>query len=123
MEFLRFDDVCTTHARLLEEYGGAPGLRDEGALVSAITAAENRAHDEHADLVACAAAYAFHLTNAHAFIDGERRVAAAACEVFLELNGAFLTASDDALYGEFRAMADGSRGRDAFEAWLRGVVA
>lgn len=123
MEFLRFDDVCTMHARVLQRYGGAPGLRDEGALVSAVTAAENRAHYEGADLVACAAAYAFHLTNAHAFIDGNKRVAAAACEVFLELNGALLTASDDELYAEFMAMADGSRGRDAFEAWLRGVVA
>ena len=123
MEFLRFDDVCIVHARLIAEHCGAPGLRDEGELVSAITAAENRAHYEGADLVACAAADAFHLTQAHAFVDGNKRVAAAACEVFLEVNGVFLTASDDALYGEFMAMADGTRERDALEAWLRCVVA
>ena len=70
-------DVLTVHAILIAETGGSSGLRDEGALESALAAVENRHHDEAADAAMCAAAYAFHLTQAHAFVDGNKRVAAA----------------------------------------------
>ena len=122
MEFLRPDDLLELHAMLLQLYGGGAGLRDEGALISACLAAEHRAHYEGADAIACAATYAFHLTNAHAFIDGNKRVAAGACEVFLEINGYDVVASDDALYDRFMAMSAARMSREVFEAWLRGVV-
>jgi len=48
-------DVLAIHARLIAETGGSMGLRDEGALESALTAAKNRQHYEQADLIACAA--------------------------------------------------------------------
>ena len=75
-------DVLAVHARLISETGGSSGIRDEGLLESALAAAENRHHYEAADLVACAATYAYHLTQAHAFIDGNKRVAAAITETF-----------------------------------------
>ena len=56
--FPRKQDVLDIHARLAEEFGGGHGLRDEGALESALFAAENREYYENADLAACAAAYA-----------------------------------------------------------------
>lgn len=62
-------DVLTIHARLIAETGGSVGLRDEGMLESALAAAENRYKYEDADPVACAATYAYHLTQAHAFVD------------------------------------------------------
>jgi death-on-curing protein len=57
-------DVLAVHARLTSETGGSSGTRDEGLLESALAAAENRYHYEAADLVACAATYAYHLTQA-----------------------------------------------------------
>ena len=88
-------DVLTAHARLIEETGGSAGIRDEALLESALAAPENRYRHEDADLVTCAATYAYHLTQAHAFVDGNKRVAAAITETFLESNGSQLTMSDD----------------------------
>lgn len=66
------------------------GLRDEGALESALLAAENRAYYEEARLAVCAATYAYHLTQAHAFIDGNKRIGTVVAELFIEFNGAQL---------------------------------
>ena len=82
--FLRLHEVLGIHARGIEESGGLHGVRDAGALEAALTAAENRAYYEQATLSTCAATYAYHLTQAHAFVDGNKRVAAAAAEIFLE---------------------------------------
>jgi death-on-curing protein len=80
-------DVLAIHARLIAETGGGSGLRDEGLLESALAAAENRHKYEEADLIACAATYAYHLSQAHAFVDGNKRLAAAITETFIESNG------------------------------------
>ena len=77
-------DVLTIHARLIAETGGTQGLRDEALFESALTAAKNRRHYENADVVSCAATYAFYLTQSHAFLDGNKLVAAAITEAFLE---------------------------------------
>jgi len=87
MRFPHKLDVLTVHARLIAETGGSIGLRDEGLLESALAAAENRYGYDDADLVTCAATYAYHLTQAHAFVDGNKRIAAAITETFLECNG------------------------------------
>ena len=60
--FLRQEEVLKIHAKVIELFGGGQGIRDEGALSSALIAVENRRHYENADLAACAATYAFHLT-------------------------------------------------------------
>ncbi len=112
-------DVLTIHARLIEETGGSSGLRDQGSLESALTAAENRYNYENADLITCAATYAFHLTQAHAFVDGNKRVAAAITETFLESNGSELTMSDDKLAQLFLNIAAGDLTRDDVEKELR----
>jgi death on curing protein len=80
-------DVLTVHARLIAETGGTSGLRDEALLESALAAAYHRHRYESADVVSCAATYAYHLTQTHAFFDGNKRVAAAVTEAFLETNG------------------------------------
>ena len=122
MILLRKSDILELHRRLLEEFGGSDGLLHEGALESALVAAENRHWYEEADLVACAAAYAFHLTQAHAFVDGNKRVGAAAMETFLVVNGAGLDASDDDFYEHIMGIAAGELDRDQVEAWLRANV-
>ena len=86
---------------------------------AALLAAENRVFYEDADLITCAAVYAYHLTQAHAFIDGNKRVAAAATELFLELNGELLEVSDEALVALFMGIAAGRLMRGDVEAQLR----
>ena len=88
-------DVLMVHATLIAETGGTQGLRDETLLESALAAAENRHRYEAADVVSCAATYAYHVTQSHAFVDGNKRVAAAITEAFLETNGFELIMTND----------------------------
>jgi death on curing protein len=92
--FLAKAKVVEYHARLIERFGGSYGLRDEGAIESAVAAAPNRRHYKDADIVKCAATYAYHFSQAHAFIDGNKWIAAAVMELFLNINQASLQASD-----------------------------
>ena len=115
-------DVLIVHARLISETGGTGGIRDEGLLESALAAAENRHHYEAADVVRCAATYAYHLTQAHAFIDGNKRVAAAITETFLETNGVRLIMTNDEIVQLFLKIASGAVNRDQIEHILREKV-
>ena len=120
MIFLTKSEVLEIHRFSLERFGGSAGLRDEGAFESALVAVENRVAYEGADLFACAATYAHHLTMAHAFVDGNKRVGAAAMRVCLRVNEVSIAANEDDLYDLFMAIASGEMKREAVEAWLRG---
>lgn len=116
--FLRKQEVIDIHRGLIEAFGGIHGLRDEGALESALAAAENREHYENANLATCAATYAYHLTNAHAFIDGNKRIAAATAEIFLQLNDAQLSATSQQIVSLFLDIAAGRLSRDEVEEFF-----
>jgi death on curing protein len=116
-------DVLTIHTRLISETGGIRGIRDEGLLESALAAAENRHRYEGADVVSCAAAFAYHLTQAHAFIDGNKRVAAAVAETFLETNGVRLEMANEEIAELFLKIAASAVSRDRVEQLLRARVA
>ncbi len=103
--FLTKQEVLKIHADLIDQTGGSHGLRDEGLLESALAASENRLHYENASLPICAATYAYHLTKAHAFIDGNKRVAAAVSEIFLRYNGAKLIFTTKQVVDVFLAIA------------------
>lgn len=118
MLFLSKQEIIYIHQQLINQFGGIHGLRDEGALESALTAAENRAYYEDADLAACAATYAWHLSQAHAFLDGNKRIAAAAAEIFLEINGAKLNAENEQLVDLFLNIAAGMLSRTEVESWF-----
>jgi death-on-curing protein len=118
-QFLQKDEVLKLHARLLEVFGGTHGLRDEGSLESALAAPENREHYENADLATCAATYAYHLSQAHAFLDGNKRIAAHAARVFLGLNNAVLTATDDQVIELFLKIAAGELSREEVEQFFK----
>lgn len=98
------------------------GLRDEGTLESALAAPENRAHYEAASLPICAATYAYHVTQAHAFLDGNKRIAAAATELFIALNGSHIGATNEQLIELFLKIAAGELTRSdveqQFSAWV-----
>jgi len=119
MIFLTKAEVLEIHRLSLERFGGSPGVRDEGAFEAALVAVENRVAYEDADVLACAATYAYHLTMAHAFVDGNKRVGAAAMRVFLRVNDVWIWAKEDDLYELFMAIAAGEMRRDAAEVWLR----
>jgi len=87
MLFPRKDEVLAIHRKLIDQFGGVHGLRDEGLLDSALLAAASRQHYEGADIAACAATYAYHLTRNHPFVDGNKRIGAAVSEVFVQLKG------------------------------------
>src|SRR5947208_3656063 len=97
MRYLSLGEVIALHDALLNQSGGAAGIRDVGGLESAL--AQPRATfggvDLHPTIVGKAAALGFSLTLNHPFVDGNKRTAHAAMEVFLLLNGTELVASVD----------------------------
>jgi death-on-curing protein len=108
------------HDEQLAEHGGGVGVRDDGLLDSALARPQNRlAYNAAADLATLAAAYAFGLARNHPFIDGNKRTAFVAAEVFLDLNGMVLTASDESCVLTMLRLAAGEIEEDAFADWLR----
>jgi death-on-curing protein len=95
--FLSVDDVLLIHQRIIEEFGGDGGLRDRGLLESAVAMPRSTFDGEelHSGLAEKAAAYHFHLCSNHPFVDGSKRVALAAAELFLLINRHELSAGDD----------------------------
>jgi len=112
--------ILAIHDEQLAEHGGGAGVRDDGLLESAPARPRNRfGYDAAVDLATLAAAYAFGLARNHPFIDGNKRSAFVAAEVFLDLNGMTLTASDADCVLTMLRLAAGEIEEDAFAAWLR----
>ena len=95
--FLTLGEVIEIHRDQIERYGGDPGLRDLGLLQSAMAmpAAGFGGRYLHTDLYEMAAAYLFHITQNHPFIDGNKRTGAVASLVFLSLNGVEIEADEE----------------------------
>lgn len=108
--FLSVEQVIAIHRRGIEQHGGTFELRDRGLLESAVATPTAQFGGEflHAGLPAMAAAYLFHLCKNHPFVDGNKRVAVTAAEVFIELNGYRLEATDKQLESLTVGVADGS---------------
>lgn len=106
------------HDEQLSEHGGARGVRDEGALESALGRPRNLHAYEDASIPQLAAAYAFGLARNHPFVDGNKRTSLVVTELFLALNGYDLLASDEEVVLMWLAIADGSRDEFAITAWL-----
>jgi death on curing protein len=106
--FLTYDEVLAIHEDQIRRYGGLPGLRDEGLLLSALAVPQAGFGDmyAHADLFEMAACL-FHLAKNHPFRDGNKRVGAVASRVFLALNGIVLDMPDDEAYDLVIATAEG----------------
>jgi death on curing protein len=120
MRYLTLGEVVALHRAVIESTGGATGLRDIAALESAL--AQPRATFDGADLhptiTGKAAALAYSLALNHPFVDGNKRVAHAAMEVFLVLNGLDLHADIDEQEALFLALAAGRSSRLELERWL-----
>jgi len=98
--FLTLAEVLRILQDQITRYGGDYGVRDLGLLSSAIAVpqASFGGQRAHQDLFEMAAAYAFHISQNHPFIDGNKRVALASALVFLDLNGIHLSDPEDELY-------------------------
>ncbi len=84
--WITYDQVIAIHSKLLRRFGGAPGLRDEGMLQSALDRPINKWRCEQAEMPELAAAYAFGLAKNHAFVDGNKRIAFMSMVIFLMKN-------------------------------------
>lgn len=112
--------IEAVHERQLIEHGGGTGIRDRGMLESALARPQQLySYGADVDVIALAASYAFGLSRNHPFVDGNKRTAAVACELFLELNDHQLLAEDSELYPVFLALAAGELDEDALLEWLR----
>jgi death-on-curing protein len=118
--FLTLDEVLEIHQQQIERYGGCHGLRDAGALESAVampmTCFEGRYL--HVTLPAMAAAYLFHLAQNHPFLDGNKRTGANAAIIFLRLNEWEPTFTEDMLVDVVLAVATGQLGKDELAAFF-----
>lgn len=110
--------ISAIHDEQIAEHGGSPGLRDEGLLESALARPRNLAAYGEPDLAALAAAYAFGLVRNHPFVDGNKRTAFVAAELFLDLNGQDLVASDEDCVTAMLSLAAGETSEAEFAAWL-----
>jgi death on curing protein len=122
LRYLTPYDLLVIHQGLLTEFGGMHGITEAGfgRLETAAYAPRQSmfGEDLYPDLVSKAAALAAAISSNHPFSDGNKRVAVAALDVMLRLNGATLTATNDELYAFAIALAQGMD-RDAAVVWVR----
>src|SRR4051812_16568264 len=121
MRYLRLDHVLRIHERMIERFGGDPGIRDVNLVDSAV--AQPRAsfggESLYPTLAEKAAALGFSLTKNHGFVDGNKRTAAAAVEMFLLRNGHEIDAPVDEHEAIYLGLAANTATREEYLAWLQ----
>lgn len=119
-EYLTVADALALHAVLIRRYGGADGVRDMGALESALFRPQT---GYYKDLIEEAAALLESLAINHPFIDGNKPVAFAITDTFLRINGSRFTIDSGAIYRKFMELFDTGKFRfDVLEEWMREVI-
>jgi len=119
-DYLTVADVLGMHAVLMQRYGGALGVRDPGALEAALFRPQTGYYE---DIVAEAAALIESLAINHPFLDGNKRIAFAAADVFLRINGWRLERSPMQIYAEMMQMLEeGTFDIAHLDLWLRGFA-
>lgn len=120
MRYLSEAEVLEIHQRVVEQSGGLLGLRDRGALASSVAQPSQSfaGEDLYVGAVSKAAALSFFLATNHPFVDGNKRVAHAALEVTLVLNGFELRATIDEQERIMLQLASGDLSRAEFSKWV-----
>jgi death on curing protein len=113
------DVLLAAHDEQLAEHGGAAGIRDRGLFESALARPKNLAAYGDPDAAALAAAYGFGLAKNHAFVDGNKRTALVALELFLAINGFELTADDRQCVMVMLSVASGAFSENELAEWIR----
>lgn len=117
--WVTYEQAIAIHSRQLRRFGGAPGLRDEGMLRSALQRPINKWQYEQAALPELAAAYAFGLAKNHAFVDGNKRIAFMAMMVFLRKNGVAFAPQPAHATAMILALAAGEVSEENLTRWIR----
>ncbi|MBI1981733.1 MAG: type II toxin-antitoxin system death-on-curing family toxin [Methylocystis sp.] len=116
-DYLTVAEILAIHHDLIERYGGAAGVRDLGQLEAALFRPQT---GYYADEIAQAAALWESLSQNHAFVDGDKRVAFAAMFAFLAINGVSLMATAEEAWSFVSALYESDAFRfERLEAWLR----
>ena len=111
--------VLAIHDAQIAEHGGNPGIRDMGLLESAPARPQNCAACGEPDIAELAAAYAFGIARNHPFVDGNKRVSAVVCRLFLRLNGSDLNADEPTRLRIWLSLAGGSLSEEELAGWIR----
>ena len=111
------------HDRQLAEHGGPSGVRDAGALASALARPVNRWAYGDDDFCALAAAYAFGLARNHPFVDGNKRTAWVVARLFLRKNDLALAFDERQAIATVLALAAGELSEDELADWFRVRIA
>lgn len=120
VSFLSVDEVLAIHERLIERFGGAAGVRDLGLLESALYRPQT---GYYRDLAQMAAALFESLLMNHPFVDGNKRVAFFATDVFLRLNGHRLEVQAEAANAFLRGLlAEGRCDLEHLDSWIREAI-
>jgi death-on-curing protein len=116
-------DAMILHDRLLALHGGAPGVRDDGLLKSALGRPQQHfAYAQSIDIVRLAAIYTAGIVRSHPFIDGNKPTGFVLGVLFQELNGYRFTASEEDAANAVIALAAGDLDEDGYAAFLRANV-
>jgi len=119
-EYLSTADALFFHQQLIGRYGGASGVRDAGALESALHRPQTGYYDT---IIHEAAALLESLVQNHPFVDGNKRVAFAVVDVFLRINGYSISADSQAVYDRFITMLEQrSFDLEHLAPWLEEIV-
>ncbi|KAF1084042.1 Toxin Doc [Sporotomaculum syntrophicum] len=119
--FLPKDLILLFHEQLIQIYGGSYGVRDENLLDSALQQPKATFDGKylHDNLLKMAAAYGYHSCNNHPFIDGNKRIALVAMDVFLQRNGFEITACEKDTFKMMMDLASGRLSKDELVIWLK----
>ena len=117
--WISYEQAIAIHSRQLRRFGGAPGLRDEGMLRSALERPINKWTYEQAALAELAAAYAFGLAKNHAFVDGNKRIAFIAMMTFLHKNSVPFAPDPAQATTIILALAAGEVSEESLTRWIR----
>lgn len=119
-DFLTTADVLGMHVVLIQKYGGLPGVRDPGALEAALYRPQT---GYYRDTIEQAAALMESLAINHPFVDGNKRIAFAATDVFLRINGYKLSRAPSLIYSEMIGMLEKRQfNKSPIDEWLRTFV-
>jgi death-on-curing protein len=117
MRYITLNEALHVHDLLLSKYGGSPGVRDRGLIEAALLRPQTGYYN---DLIEEAAALWESLSMNHGFVDGNKRVAFACMEIFLDLNGHEIQHSQEGVIEFIYAHLEAGRfNKDNLDSWLR----
>ncbi len=124
MRYLTVGEVLEIYSQVMKQSGGGVGIRDLGALESAVAQPRMTFNDEelYPTILEKASALGFSLIQNHPFIDGNKRAGHAAMESFLMFNGSEISANVDEQVDLILGVASGKIDRNTFTEWLKNHV-